>query len=123
MFDSLIKKLTQAPEVTRATNLQEWADSIPGTIRIKDIAPRCGCRAVGVIQKIRIDPRAGTGSVEVTLDDGTGRLLAKWLGRSKLNGIALGKGLEVEATAGGQAGEELVVLNPSYRLMPGPDGG
>ncbi|MBA3630444.1 MAG: hypothetical protein H0W55_12385 [Actinobacteria bacterium] len=123
MFDRLIEKFTQTPEATRATNLKEWADSIPETIRIKDIAPRCGCRAVGVIQKIRIDPRAGTGSVEVTLDDGTGRLLARWLGRSKLNGIALGKGLEVEATAGDHAGDELVVLNPSYRLMPGPDGG
>jgi len=123
MFDRLIEKFTQTPEATRATNLKEWADSIPETIRIKDIAPRCGCRAVGVIQKIRIDPRTGTGSVEVTLDDGTGRLLARWLGRSKLNGIALGKGLEVEATAGDHAGDELVVLNPSYRLMPGPDGG
>jgi hypothetical protein len=123
MFDRLIEKFTQTPEATRATNLKEWADSIPETIRIKDIAPRCGCRAVGVIQKIRIDPRAGTGSVEVTLDDGTGRLLARWLGRSKLNGIALGKGLEVEDTAGDHAGDELVVLNPSYRLMPGPDGG
>lgn len=123
MFDRLIEKFTQTPEATRATNLKEWADSIPETIRIKDIAPRCGCRAVGVIQKIRIDPRAGTGSVEVTLDDGTGRLLARWLGRSKLNGIALGKGLEVEATAGHHAGDELVMLNPSYRLMPGPDGG
>ncbi len=123
MFDRLIEKFTQTPEATRATNLKEWADSIPETIRIKDIAPRCGCRAVGVIQKIRIDPRTGTGSVEVTLDDGTGRLLARWLGRSKLNGIALGKGLEVEATAGDHAGEDLVVLNPSYRLMPGPDRG
>ena len=123
MFDRLIEKFTQAPEATRATNLKEWADSIPETIRIKDIAPRCGCRAVGVIQKIRIDPRTGTGSVEVTLDDGTGRLLARWLGRSKLNGIALGKGLEVEATAGDHAGEDLVMLNPSYRLMPGPDRG
>ncbi|MDQ3783498.1 MAG: hypothetical protein M3360_01180 [Actinomycetota bacterium] len=123
MFDRLIKRLTQAPETTRATNLQAWAETIPETIRIKDIAPRCGCRAVGVIQKIRIDPRTGTGCVEVTLDDGTGKLVAKWLGRSKLNGIALGKGLEVEATAGGDPGEELVVLNPSYRLMPGPDGG
>ncbi len=122
MFDSLINKLTQTPEETREKNLQEWADAIPETIRIRDIAPRCGCKAVGVIQKIRIDPRAGTGSVEVTLDDGTGRLLARWLGRSKLNGIALGKGLEVEATAGRHGREELVVLNPKYRLMPGPDG-
>lgn len=123
MFDRLINRLTQAPEETRARNLQEWAGTIPDTIRIKDITPRCGCKAVGVVQKIRIDPRAGTGSVEVTLDDGTGRLLARWLGRSKLNGFALGMGLEVEATAGGHAGEELVVLNPRYRLVPGPDGG
>ncbi|MDQ3751509.1 MAG: DNA-binding protein [Actinomycetota bacterium] len=123
MFDKLIERLTQTPETIRATNLQKWAESIPGTTRIEDIEPRCGCKAVGIIQKIRIDPRTGTGSVEVTLDDGTGKLVAKWLGRSKLNGIALGKGLEVEATAGDHAGEEMVVLNPSYRLMPGPDGG
>lgn len=123
MFDGLIGKLTRAPEVTRSFNLQDWADTIPETTRIKDLTPRCDCKAVGVIQKIRIDPRAGTGSVEVTLDDGTGKLLARWLGRRKLNGIALGMGLEVEAIAGGHAGEDLVVLNPSYRLLPGPDGG
>ena len=123
MFDRLIGKLTRDPEDTRALNLEEWAATIPETTRIRDIAPRCGCKAVGVVQKIRIDPSTDTGSVEVTLDDGTGRLLARWLGRRKLNGIALGKGLEVEATAGDHAGEELVLLNPTYRLLPGPDGG
>ena len=123
MFDRLIRRLSQPPDTTRATNLKAWAKTIPGTTRIKDLEPRCPCKAVGIVQKIRIDPRAGTGSVEVTLDDGTGKLVAKWLGRSRLNGIALGKGLEVEATAGDHAGDEMVVLNPSYRLMPGPDGG
>lgn len=49
-------------------------------------------------------------------------MIAKWLGRSKLSGIRLGAGLVIEGIAGQQE-EELVVLNPDYELVPGPEHG
>lgn len=75
-----------------------------------------------MIGNIRIDPRAGRGSVEATIIDGTGSMIAKWLGRSKLSGIRLGAGLVIEGIAGKQE-EDLVVLNPDYELVPGPEHG
>ena len=75
-----------------------------------------------MIQNIRIDPRAGRDSVEATITDGSGALVAKWLGRSTMSGITLGAGLIMEGVVGGQEGD-LVVLNPEYELVPGPEHG
>jgi hypothetical protein len=76
-----------------------------------------------VIQNIRIDPRAGTGSIEATIIDGTGRLVTKWLGRSSLQGIRLGMGLIVEGVAGVGTDGDLQFINPEYQLVPGPEHG
>ncbi len=75
-----------------------------------------------MIQNIRIDPRAGRDSVEATITDGSGTAIAKWLGRSAMSGITLGVGLIMEGVAGAQEGD-LVVLNPEYELVPGPEHG
>ncbi len=80
-------------------------------------------RVAGVITNIRIDPRQASGAIEATITDGTGDLVAKWLGRSSLSGITLGMGLIVEGIAGKTSAGELVVLNPEYELVPGPEHG
>jgi hypothetical protein len=75
----------------------------------------------GVVQNIRIDPTEGTGAIEATLTDGSGQMVAKWLGRSSLSGVRLGIGLVIEGTAGVGEHGELVILNPEYELHPGPE--
>ena len=75
----------------------------------------------GVIQNIRIDTREGRDSIEATITDGTGNLVAKWLGRPSMSGIRLGMGLIVEGIPGTGDRDEPVVLNPEYRLVPGPE--
>ncbi len=50
-------------------------------------------------------------------------MVARWLGRSSLSGIRLGAGLIVEGTPGVGEHGELVVLNPEYQLVPGPEHG
>ena len=94
-----------------------------GVVPIEEVQPRQRCRVAGVIQNICIDPRAGGGSIEATIIDGTGELVAKWLGRSSLSGVRLGMGLIVEGTPGNAPGGELTILNPEYRLVPGPEHG
>ncbi len=80
-------------------------------------------KVAGVVQNIRIDPREGRGSIEATIIDGTGRMVAKWLGRRSLQGVTLGVGLIVEGLPGTGEDGELVILNPEYELVPGPEHG
>jgi len=119
----LFERLARPPEEVRADNLKHWRESLGGCAPIAQLQPRQRCRAAGVVQNIRIDPREGRGSIEATIIDGTGQMVARWIGRSSLAGIRLGVGLIVEGTvAAGHEGEP-VILNPEYQLVPGPEHG
>lgn len=59
--------------------------------------------------------------MEATIIDGTGQMVAKWLGRSSLSGITLGMGLVVEGLPGTTPSGEAIVLNPEYELVLGPE--
>ncbi len=119
----LLHRLARSPDDVRAEHLREWASTMPDTTGISDIRPRERCRAVGVVENVRIDPREGFGSVEATISDGSGEMVAKWLGRPSITGIRLGMGLLVEGTAGIDPEGYLVVLNPRYELIPSPEHG
>ena len=80
-------------------------------------------KVAGVVQNIRVDPRQGSGSIEATIIDGSGDMVAKWLGRPSMSGVRLGIGLVMEGIVGaGQDGEK-TILNPDYQLVPGPEHG
>ena len=123
LIGALFDKLTRSPEETRAENCDHWARGIPGATPINKIDARGKVKVAGVIRNIRIDPREGSGAIEVTIFDGTDELVAKWLGRRSLSGIRLGEGLVVEGTAGKTPDDRLVVLNPEYELVAGPEHG
>ena len=118
-----VGRLARAPEEIRAENLRNWASSIKDVTPIADIPERQRCKVAGVIQNIRIDPREGRDSVEATIIDGSGELVARWLGRHGLAGIRLGMGLILEGTIGRGPDGELVILNPDYVLVPSPEHG
>jgi hypothetical protein len=122
LLDRFVHNLTASPDEIRAENLREWARSVPGTTPMSDIQSRERTRVAGVIQNIRIDPRDG-GSIEATIADGSGHLVAKWLGRASLSGIRLGEGLILEGAIGQTDDGEHMVLNPEYELVPGPEHG
>ncbi len=119
----LVDKLARPVHDIRAERLQEWARSIEGTVPIAEAQCRCRCKIAGVIQNIRIDPREASGSIEATVNDGTGRMVVKWLGRQQLSGIRLGAGLIFEGTVGEGPRKRLQVLNPEYQLLPAPEHG
>lgn len=122
LLDRFIHNLTALPDEIRAENLRHWAGSIRDTTPISDIRPRERTKVAGVIQNIRIDPRDG-GSIEATIADGTGQMVAKWLGRASLSGIRLGEGLILEGAIGQTDDGEPLILNPEYDLVPGPEHG
>jgi hypothetical protein len=121
LLGRLIDRLSRPVEDLRTENCRQWAAQIPNTTRIQDVRPREQHRVAGVIQNIRIDPREGSGSVEATITDGTGFMVAKWLGRATLSGIKPGAGLVMGGTVGTGSDGEMVVLNPDYELVPGPE--
>jgi hypothetical protein len=117
------EKLFRPVDDVRSENLRRWVSTLPDVTPIQEARPRCRCRVAGVIQNIRIDPRTGSGYVEATINDGTGKMVARWLGRASLSGVRLGAGLIVEGTPGIGEHEEPVILNPEYQLVPGPEHG
>lgn len=122
-LSELIEELARPPEEIRADNLKHWVATVEGAVPIAQVKPRERVRVAGVIQNIRIDPREGSGSIEARFIDGSGAMVAKWLGRQKLSGIRLGMGLIVEGMTGTGDQNELQILNPEYKLVPSPEHG
>ena len=119
----LLEKLARPPEEIRAENLRAWATTISGVTPVAQVQPRSRYKVAGVIQNIRIDPREGSGAIEATIIDGSGELIAKWLGRQAMSGIQLGMGLILEGVVGLSPDKIPMVLNPDYTLVPGPEHG
>jgi hypothetical protein len=117
------ERLTRSPDDARADGLRAWSRSIPGVVPISEVEMRKRHKVAGVIQNIRIDPRQGSGSIEATIIDGSGDIVAKWLGRPKMSGIRLGIGLVMEGIVGAGHEGEKMILNPDYQLVPGPEHG
>jgi hypothetical protein len=123
LLSRLFESLSRSPEDLRADNLRSWSATLPNVTPIAAMTARGRCRVAGVVQNIRIDPREGTGLIEATINDGTGQMVARWLGRSSLHGITLGTGLIMQGMAGRGEHDEFVILNPEYELIPGPGHG
>ena len=120
LLGRFLQNLTASPDEIRAANLRQWAGSIRDSTPIGEVKPRERCKVAGVIQNIRIDPRGG-GSIEAKIADGSGQMIARWLGRASLSGIRLGEGLILEGAVGSTDEGEPLVLNPEYQLVPGPE--
>lgn len=68
----------------------------------------------GSVRAVR--QRGGSSPVyEAVLDDGTGAITLRWLGRPRVPGVTVGRVVTVEGTVVDQRGR-LVLLNPLYRF-------
>ncbi len=113
-----LHQLTAPVSELDSQRLREFCSSLPGVTAIGEAQPRQQVSVVGEITSLRIVPRAGSPSLEATISDGTGTLVAVWTGRRRIAGIAPGKRLVVAgrgAPADGR-GRQLI-LNPTYELL------
>jgi hypothetical protein len=101
----------------RNEDLRRWRAQFQDATPIGSLPPRERAVAVGVVHKIRLVPGKG---LEVTLEDGTGRLTASWSGRSNLPGLELGAGLRITGTVAEERDGGLRVRNPEYALVAEP---
>jgi hypothetical protein len=101
----------------RAEDLRRWRSEFANTSPIDSLTPRQKSEVVGVVFKIRLDPGRG---FEATIEDGTGRLMASWTGRSRLPGVELGAGLRLTGTVATDPDGRLRMRNPEYALVAEP---
>jgi hypothetical protein len=108
---------TTSEELGRA-ELQKFCADCQGMTPIAEVLPRHEVAAVGEIRSLRIVPRAGCPSLEATITDGTGTIIASWTGRRQIAGISPGRRLIIHGRANpcGPAGR-MVIFNPLYELL------
>jgi hypothetical protein len=115
-FRDLKRRLTASIEEIDAHRLQDRYRGL-GLTPLAEAPDRVPIRVGGEITKIRVVPRAGSPSLEVTINDGTGEAVAIFLGRRSLGGCDHGRGLLLEGVAHPERGRP-VLLNPAYTLLP-----
>lgn len=108
--------MSATASATRDAELRTWASSFERVTPIAALRARTPACVVGVVQRIRLVPGE---SVEVTVEDGTGRLEAVWTGRQSLPGLELGRALRLRGTVCGDRDVPLL-RNPSWCLIADP---
>ena len=100
-----------------AERLREFCQAQANVVSIGEVVPRQLSTVVGEISSIRIVPRAGSPSLEATVSDGTGSLVAVWTGRRRIAGVAPGKRVVLEGRGmpTGSGSHRLLHLQPPLR--------
>ena len=86
-----------------------------GVTPIDQVQPRSVERVAGEVSSVRIVPRAGAPSLEVSIDDGHGRATAVFFGRKHLSGMAPGRTVIFEGRVQ-ESAHRVVIYNPAYEL-------
>jgi hypothetical protein len=109
-----LKKLTdtEEQEAGRLANRYEGR----GDTTIADAPLRQRTTVAGEITSIRVVPRAGSPSLEVNVNDGSGIAVAIFTGRRAIPGITPSKGIALTGVAR-QERNRIVLLNPGYELL------
>lgn len=105
----------------------EWGGR-PVARHVADAGPRQRAVLTGAICAVTArhadpgrGPVLGSGAgraLDACLDDGTGEITLRWLGRQAIPGVVVGARMRVQGTVrSSSTGAGLVVLNPLYRFV------
>ena len=115
LLKRFLARIAETDEERLADEIKEWADSVPGTVRVMDAPQRGRVKMVGIVRRITIRPVEGFEALETVLWDGTGEISALWLGRRQIPGLALGSRLVVEGVVGTDRDGRKIV-NPIFEF-------
>jgi hypothetical protein len=87
-----------------------------GVVPIAEVQHRQRATVVGVVQAVRVQPLAGTATLEIVIGDGTGALSIVFLGRRRLAGVDNGAHIKATGMIADHFGR-LAMLNPSWELL------
>jgi hypothetical protein len=87
-----------------------------GRVASAETPTRVPVRLTGEITASRVVPRAGGPSLEITVDDGSGEVLAVFTGRRRVTGLDLGRAVILEGVTREEA-DRRILINPIYTLL------
>jgi RecG-like helicase len=114
-FRRFLQRMAESDEERLAEEIQEWAATVPGTVRIRDAPTRSRVKIAGVVKRITVRPLEGFESLEALITDGTGELSVLWMGRRSIPGLTLGTRIVVEGVVAEKRGG-LKMVNPMYEF-------
>ena len=95
-----VDRLTETDEDRLAADIREWADTVPGSVRMAEAPDRKRVKLAGAVRRITIRPVMGFVGMRLLLFDGTGEVSVVFLGRRSIPGLTLGSRLVVEGVLG-----------------------
>ena len=113
-----LKGLNETSEQIHAGQTRDWCKEVEGVEEVTDCIERTRNKVAGVVESIKLRPTRFSNTLEVTLFDGTDRIIGVWLGRKSIPGIDLGSHLKLEGTIGKFDDGYLRIINPAYELLP-----
>ena len=96
---------------------QLWAISAGASVWLIDLEPYERCRVVGVVKSLHLDPTEGY--IEITINDGTGQVAARWSLRRPALELAIGPGMAVVLDGVAAMGEDgrLTLQEPGFQVI------
>jgi RecG-like helicase len=110
-----LHRLSRTDEEILRDEVREWADVIPGTVRIGDCPNRRSVRVAGVVRRLTLRPHGDSHSLEAVVYDGTGELTAVWTGRDHIPGLTIGTQLILEGVASVDR-NTMRMVNPAFEF-------
>jgi RecG-like helicase len=107
----LLDRLTESDEARLSSEIREWADTVPGSVRISEAPLRERVKIAGVIRRMTVFPMKDDESLEALVSDGTGEVIVQFMGRRAIGGLGLGTRVVVEGVLGNQRGA-VRMMNP-----------
>jgi RecG-like helicase len=83
---------------------------------IGEVEARKRATVGGEVKRMRSVPRSGSPAFEVMISDGTGEVVAVFVGRRAIAGIEIGGHLMIEGVPRSEQ-NRLVMVNPAYTLL------
>lgn len=126
MYPAVLGKLCRTYLLARAAEAgrrglaarQLWAISAGASVWLIDLEPNERCRVVGVVKSLRLDPDEGY--IEITINDGTGQVAARWSIRRPAPELAIGPGMAVvlDGVAAVEGDGRLTLQEPGFQAIP-----
>jgi RecG-like helicase len=110
-----LNRLSRTDEEILRDEIREWAEAIPGTVRIGDCPHRRAVRVAGVVRRLTLRPQGGSHTLEAVVYDGTGELTAVWTGRDHIPGLTIGTQLILEGVTSVER-NTMRMVNPSFEF-------
>lgn len=111
----LVERLTKPTEDLDREKLIEFCAALECK-KTDELVPRAHNKVAGEVQSVRVVPRAGSPTLEVSLSDGHGQVVGIFFGRRKLAGLIPGRRLMLEGVVA-PVGNRNVMYNPVYELL------